>query len=166
MKAAEIDEKLQRKLCGVGENGANRAKVVFILLTGALALVEAVLITTSTKRSVYIDIGFALETAGQKEILDVFNASAFLPSCTSDRRLRQPATPYPPAAAVAATVVVSGVAADAAIAERPAIDTTLDRKRLRHLRTHQYPDADQPLVFGYRGELVRKRPTFQRRGHR
>jgi len=27
MKAAEIDEKLQRKLCGVGENGANRAKV-------------------------------------------------------------------------------------------------------------------------------------------
>jgi hypothetical protein len=103
MKAAEIDEKLQRKLCGVGENGANRAKVVFILLTGLLALVEAVMITTSTKRSVYIDVAFALETAGQKEILEVFNASAFLPSCISDApgiggyaNLPPPPPPLPP----------------------------------------------------------------------
>ena len=85
MKAAEIDGKLQRKLCGVGENGANRAKVVFILITGLLALIEAVLITTSTQRSVYIDMAFALETAGMNpEDMDAFNASAFMPSCISD----------------------------------------------------------------------------------
>ena len=64
MKVADIDEKTQPKLCGVSENGANLAKVLFILLTGVLALFEAVLITTSSQRSVYIDVGFALETAG------------------------------------------------------------------------------------------------------
>ena len=84
MKIAEVDEKFQRKLCGLGEKGANKAKVVFILLTGLLALTEAVMITTTSQQSVYIDIGFALETAGQTEILSVFNASAFLPPCITD----------------------------------------------------------------------------------
>ena len=103
MKVADIDEKPQPKLCGVSENGANLAKVLFILLTGVLALFEAVLITTSSQRSVYIDVGFALETAGYNEVLDVFNASAFLPSCISDApgiggyaNLPPPPPPLPP----------------------------------------------------------------------
>ena len=35
-------DKMQRKLCGVREKSANNAKVFFILLTGLLALAEAV----------------------------------------------------------------------------------------------------------------------------
>ena len=60
--------------------------MAFILLTGLLALVEAVLITTTTQRSVYIDMEFALKTAGDKEILDRFEPSKFIPSCISDTR--------------------------------------------------------------------------------
>jgi len=70
-EASELKDKTQRKLCGVGEKGANNAKVFFILLTGLLALAEAVLITTTTQQSVYLDVEFALQTAGQKDILDV-----------------------------------------------------------------------------------------------
>jgi hypothetical protein len=71
---------------GVREKSANNAKVFFILLTGLLPCAGrgAVLITTSTQRSVYLDIELALQTAGRKDILDVFNASAFLPSCISN----------------------------------------------------------------------------------
>lgn len=96
-------DKMQRKLCGVREKSANNAKVFFILLTGLLALAEAVLITTSTQRSVYLDIELALQTAGRKDILDVFNASAFLPSCISNApgitgygNLPPPPPPLPP----------------------------------------------------------------------
>jgi len=85
-KLSAVEDKIQRKLCGVGEKGANNAKVAFILLTGVLALVEAVLITTTTQRSVYIDMEFALKTAGDKEILDRFEPSKFIPSCISDTR--------------------------------------------------------------------------------
>lgn len=85
-RVSAVEEKIQRKLCGVGEKGANNAKVFFILLTGLLAVVEAVLITTTTQRSVYIDMEFALKTAGDTEILKRFEPSKFLPSCISDRR--------------------------------------------------------------------------------
>ena len=84
LRAAE--EKIQGKLCGVGEKGANNAKVFFILLTGLLALVEAVLITTTTQRSVYIDMEFALKTSGDTELLKRFEPSKFLPSCISETR--------------------------------------------------------------------------------
>ena len=103
---------MERKMFGIGEKGAQRAKVFFILLTGALALVEASIIVTSCERTVLVDMEsldgsvisnlLPIDTEDVADIVSKFNQSDYYPECLGGPGLNRtgftfdPQAPPPP----------------------------------------------------------------------